>query len=443
MNTLKKTILVLSLVTVSVFAFSFVQPAHAQSAVDMMIANLRQQIAMLEQEIANLQHNNQPVAWCYTFNRNLGVGSSGMAVVNLQIALNREGLYGNSQTGMFDEQLASAVVAFQEKYASTVLTPNGLTHGTGYVGPSTRAKLNALYGCNVVINNNTDIIISDVSGPQALNVNQTGTWTINASDSDDTLSYSVNWGDTVSPLTGKVANPLVQTVTFTHSYSVAGNYTITFSVTDNEGNMATGTKIVSVGQAVTAPTANSQSIAVNENSSVNIALTGSDPQGLALTYVLMSSTTHGTLSGLAPSLTYMPNTNFTGTDSFTFKVNNGTYDSNTATVTITVGPVTSSNDLVVNGVSGPVNLVTNQTGTWTINATDLDDTISYSVNWGDQVPASAAANSAFSALVQTTTFTHSYSAAGNYTITFNMRDNEGNTATSTISVLVNNASYGY
>lgn len=50
---------------------------------------------------------------------------------------------------------------------------------------------------------------------------------------------------------------------------------------------------------------------------------------------------HGTLSGTAPALTYTPDSAYTGSDSFTFKVNDGTGDSNTAAVTITVGtPVT-------------------------------------------------------------------------------------------------------
>ncbi|NEU06742.1 tandem-95 repeat protein, partial [Flavihumibacter sp. R14] len=39
------------------------------------------------------------------------------------------------------------------------------------------------------------------------------------------------------------------------------------------------------------------------------------------------------------SFTYTPNANFNGTDSFTYKVSDGSLESNIATVTITVTPV--------------------------------------------------------------------------------------------------------
>lgn len=89
--------------------------------------------------------------WCYTFYNNLRVGSQGTEVSNLQTALTQSG-FGVPVTGNYDQTTASAVSGFQEKYASDILTPNGLSYGTGFVGAATRGKLNALYACSDPIN---------------------------------------------------------------------------------------------------------------------------------------------------------------------------------------------------------------------------------------------------------------------------------------------------
>lgn len=89
----------------------------------------------------------------YTWTRNLTTGSTGNDVMKLQEFLNSSadtriaasgvGSAG-SETTYFGSLTANAVAKFQDKYASEVLTPIGLTSGTGYFGTMTRAKANEL-----------------------------------------------------------------------------------------------------------------------------------------------------------------------------------------------------------------------------------------------------------------------------------------------------------
>jgi hypothetical protein len=109
---------------------------------------LQAQITQIRQQLTELQ-KVQPEVWCHDFNVNLKIGDSGSKVRALQTALEKEGFYERTITGYLDEHTVSAVVGFQEKYKEDILTPWRLTHGTGYVGSTTRAKLNELYGCKV------------------------------------------------------------------------------------------------------------------------------------------------------------------------------------------------------------------------------------------------------------------------------------------------------
>lgn len=99
---------------------------------------------------------------------------------------------------------------------------------------------------------------------------------------------------------------------------------------------------ITVNDVNRAPEAFPQSITTSEDTPIGITLAGSDPDGDPITFSLMSSPSHGTLSGFNPNtgaVTYTPNGNYNGPDSFTFRVNDGSLDSNIATVSITVTAV--------------------------------------------------------------------------------------------------------
>src|SRR6185503_17759079 len=84
------------------------------------------------------------------------------------------------------------------------------------------------------------------------------------------------------------------------------------------------------------PVANSQLITTNKNKAIAITLTATDANNDLLTYSLVTQPANGTLTGTTPSLTYNPAQDYVGPDSFTFKANDGSADSNTAIISITV-----------------------------------------------------------------------------------------------------------
>jgi F5/8 type C domain-containing protein/Big-like domain-containing protein/calcineurin-like phosphoesterase family protein len=103
------------------------------------------------------------------------------------------------------------------------------------------------------------------------------------------------------------------------------------------------------------PVANPQTVTVNKNTAKSITLTATDPNNDPLTYSIVTQPLHGTLSPSTPggpARTYTPATGYVGPDSFTFKANDGTVDSNTATVSINViEPTSCGTNLPISGVT--------------------------------------------------------------------------------------------
>ena len=98
------------------------------------------------------------------------------------------------------------------------------------------------------------------------------------------------------------------------------------------------------------PVANNQALNINKNTQQAITLTATDPNNDPLTYTVVQQPIHGALTGTAPNLNYQPATDYVGPDSFTFKANDGTADSNIGTVSITVNgpPVANNQALTIN-----------------------------------------------------------------------------------------------
>lgn len=136
--------------------FTFAAPAQAQQTTEElqdMINQLLQQIDALQAQVGQTG-TAAPAGVCpYTWTRNLGQGDRGEDVMRLQQLLNsdpetRVAASGVGSAGMETEyygpMTAAAVSTMQMKYRADILTPVGLVNPTGFFGPSSRAKANAL-----------------------------------------------------------------------------------------------------------------------------------------------------------------------------------------------------------------------------------------------------------------------------------------------------------
>ena len=120
-----------------------------------------------------------------------------------------------------------------------------------------------------------------------------------------------------------------------------GDTTFTYTVNDGTVESAVATVTITVDAVDDPPVANDQMLVTPEDTAVSTTLTASDVDTpvLDLTYAIDTPPTNGLITsfnGIAGTVTYQPNANFTGFDTFTFVANDGTSDSAPATVQIEV-----------------------------------------------------------------------------------------------------------
>ena len=177
------------------------------------------------------------------------------------------------------------------------------------------------------VNSTPDESVSD-AGAAYVFLRSGTTWTQQSYLKASQVSASDNFGNSVA-----VSGDTVVVGAQNEDSSTAG-----VNRTPDDLSFNTGAAYLFSVNANTAPQATAQPVTTAEDTAVAITLAGTDADGNTLTYAVVTSPAHGSLSGSAPNLTYTPAANYHGSDSFTFKVNDGTEDSATVTVSITVTP---------------------------------------------------------------------------------------------------------
>ena len=124
-----------------------------------------------------------------------------------------------------------------------------------------------------------------------------------------------------------------------------GSDTFTYFAFDGEIQVETTVSIVVAPNDSGAPVANDDFYSLNENEELQISAPGilrndSDPEDRELIPSETANTSNGTLVLSSDgAFVYTPNPGFSGTDSFSYLVNNGEQNSNVATVTLSVEPL--------------------------------------------------------------------------------------------------------
>ncbi len=179
------------------------------------------------------------------------------------------------------------------------------------------------------------------------------------------------------------------------------------------------------------PAAVSENITTKEDTPVSITLKGSDPEGNQVTFKKLTDPVHGKLIGTEPNFVYTPELNYSGVDSFSFKVNDGVIDSNTAFVSITI---TSENDPPV--AKDDVVEIIEDTNMVTLNVLENDTDID-----GDQLTLLSAAEGKSGSIVissdnKTIIYTPTKNFSGTDTFTYTVSDSRGGTDTGTVNIKV-------
>jgi PKD domain/Bacterial Ig domain/Right handed beta helix region len=297
--------------------------------------------------------------------------------------------------------------------------------------------------------------IANAGANQSVSTNQLVT--LNGTQSSDLEGAPLvyQWTIVSEPAGSSIAFSGANTSTPSFTPPVAGQYIFQLVVNDGQFASAPSTVVITAVGTHHAPTANNTSVSTDEDTPVVITFNGSDVDSSNLSFVIVANPTNGTVRGIsAPNciangsgsnctaaVTYTPAANYNGTDSFTFKVNDGDLDSNIATVAITIGAV--NDPPVANSATAMTNEDT--LVSITLRASDVDNgSLSIAIvggptngTLGAVSTSNCVANGAGSNCTATVNYTPAANFNGLDSFTFKANDGTLDSNVATISIVVN------
>ncbi len=253
--------------------------------------------------------------------------------------------------------------------------------------------------------------------------------TENDTDPDsDQLNVSIESG----PSLGSAVPNGDGTITYTPNLNANGNDTFSYTVSDGNGGAASATVAVSIAARNDAPIALPDSASTPEDNAVDVAVlvNDSDVDGDALSVTVGPASSGATVVNPDQTITYTPNPDTNGTDSFVYTVSDGAGGAASATVTVVVGPVDDP------PVATDDTASTDEDVAVVVLVLDNDDDPEALALTVDTVGQGANGSVVIAADGKSATYTPHLDTNGSDSFSYSMSDPAGNVATATVTVNV-------
>jgi hypothetical protein len=330
------------------------------------------------------------------------------------------------------EQLNSGNWSTIHNAAGTSKARSGLADGTW----SYRVRACSTVGCSGW-SGTKSVVVQSNQPPNAVNDSAT-------TNEDTPVTINVRSNDTDpngNPLTitavtqgskGSVTINGGTTVTYTPSANLNGADSFTYTISDGNGGTDTATVSMTITPVNDAPNAVNDSATTDEDTAKNIAVRTNDTdiEGQTLTIAAVTQGTKGSVAiNGGTTVTYTPNLNQNGSDSFTYTISDGNGGTDTAAVSMTITPVNDAPDAVNDSATTDedtaitVAVRSNDTdvegNTLTITGVTQGSNGSVAINGGTSV-----------------TYTPNANFNGSDSFTYTISDGNGGTDTATVSMTV-------
>ncbi|WP_299490262.1 PKD domain-containing protein, partial [Acaryochloris sp. IP29b_bin.137] len=326
-------------------------------------------------------------------------------------ALNFNGII--TDPGLLDTQTVEW--AFGDGATSGSLTPTHIFNDDGIYTVSLTATDNdgaTTTDTLTVTVRNIAPTITHLTGDTSINEGDTATFTAFATDpGDDTLTYTWDFGDGSPVRTGDSVD---------HTFTNNGEYTVTLTVSDEDGGSSSETLTVTVANIAPTVTLGPDQT-INEGETLALSGAYTDPGSLdthTVEWTLGDGTT--ITDTLTPTHIYQAD----GIYSVTLTVTDSDGAAASASIMVTVRNVAPT----ITDLTGPLNLSEGETATFTATATDPGhDPLTYTWDFSDGSPSQTGS-----------TVEHTFTDDGLYTISLTVTDGEGGSTTETVTVKVAN-----